>query len=101
MLGSPRPRRDALAKPVEPELLISTVEDLFEELARSQEERLRRIATRIQPNLTDDDLLQPQDLPVLRDNPTFNYEDGILAGLRSAHIALRARILRPLRDGEL
>jgi hypothetical protein len=86
--------------PIEPDELIAAAEALFEELARSQEERVRRLAARLAPNLTEDDLLQPQDFPVLRDNPTFNYEDGLLAGIRSAHIAFRARLLRPIRDGE-
>src|SRR5688572_8231024 len=93
-------RRSNVPKPVDPIALIEAAEALFEELAKHQEERVRRTARRLQPNLTDDDLLQPQDFPVIRDNPTFNYEDGILAGIRSAQIALRARVLRPLLDEE-
>lgn len=90
-----------MSQSVDPSVLIEKIEALFEELAKSQETRLKRTASRIQPNLTDEDLLQPHDFPALRDHPTFNYEDGFLAGIRSAQIALRARVLRPLRDGEI
>ena len=49
---------------------------------------------RIASGLTQEDLRNPQDFPALMDDPTFNYEDGQLAGLRSAHMAIRAEILR-------
>ena len=38
----------------------------------------------------------PHDHPELKAHPTFEYEDGILAGLVSAHIALRAELKRDL-----
>jgi hypothetical protein len=73
-------------------------ESLFDELIRQQHARVLRLAQRINPRFTEDDILQPQDYPALRDNTDFNYEDGILAGLRSAQIAYRARVLVALRD---
>ena len=67
------------------------VERVLAELIAQQESKLRAYAARIDPKLTPDDLLQPHDFPSLARDPGFNYEDGVLAGLRSAAIALRAR----------
>jgi hypothetical protein len=65
------------------------------ELIVQQELKLRAYAARIDPRLTPDDLLQPHDFPALGSDPGFNYEDGVLVGLRSAAAALRA--LAPAR----
>jgi len=45
--------------------------------------------------------LNPFDFPELKAHPTFDYEDGILAGLISAQIALRAELrqLSEIADG--
>jgi hypothetical protein len=59
-------------------------------LVAQQEAKLRGYADRINPRLTADDLLQPHDFPELARDPGFNYEDGVLAGLRSAATAIRA-----------
>jgi hypothetical protein len=66
-----------------------TILALTGELIAQQEARLRACATRINPRLTPDDVLQPHDFPELARDPGFNYEDGVLAGLRSADAALR------------
>jgi len=63
---------------------------VLSELIAQQEQKLRAYAARIDPRLTPDDLLQPHDFPALARDPGFNYEDGVLAGLRSAAAALRA-----------
>ncbi len=60
------------------------------ELIAQQATKLQRCAARINPRLTADDLLQPHDFPELARDPVFNYEDGVLTGLRSAAAALRA-----------
>lgn len=77
--------------------LEAQVEKLFLELIQQQEAKLLRLARELRPNVTWDDLLQPQDLPEVANDPTFNYEDGLLAGLKAAQMALRARVLGPLR----
>ena len=66
------------------------VERVLAELIAQQESKLRAYAARIDPRLTPDDLLQPHDFPALARDAGFNYEDGVLAGLRSAAMALRA-----------
>ena len=63
---------------------------LFLELIEGQEKKLFNIAQRIIPNITWDDLLQPNDYPVLENNPYFRYEEGILEGLRTAYMAFLA-----------
>jgi hypothetical protein len=51
------------------------------------------LGRRIHPGLTAEDIRNPQDFPRLMASAEWNFEDGILAGLQSAHIALRARLL--------
>ncbi len=65
-------------------------ERILAALIAQQESRVRAYAARIDPKLTPDDLLQPHDFPALARDAGFNYEDGVLAGLRSAMAALRA-----------
>ena len=76
------------------------LEALFDELETQQEKKVLKLAQELRPNVTWDDLLQPQDLPEVASDPTFNYEDGLLAGLKAARMAVRARILGPLRGEE-
>ena len=63
---------------------------LFDELVRAQREKLKKCADRIVPNLTDDDLLQPNDFPELETHPYFRYEEGVLEGLLTARMAFLA-----------
>lgn len=70
------------------------VVETLAELVAQQEAKVAACAAAIDPRLTGDDLLQPHDFPRLAGDPRFNYEDGILAGLRSAEAALRAALVR-------
>lgn len=65
---------------------------LLEEMIVRQREKVVSIARRIEPAATFDDTLQPHDNPKISANPIFQYEDGILAGLIAAQIAVRARL---------
>lgn len=47
-------------------------------------------AQRIVPNITEEDLLQPNDFPSLELNPYFRYEEGVLHGLQTAQMAYLA-----------
>ena len=69
--------------------------DILDRAAEAQHRKVLALARRAVPDLTEDDLKNPDDHPVLHHDPRFNYEDGILAGLRSAAAALRAA----LREG--
>ncbi len=68
---------------------------LFAELIDQQRRKIIREAHRRDPALTEDDLEQPHDFPVLATDPAYQYEDGLLAGFRSAHMAVRAQLLKP------
>lgn len=66
------------------------LESLFDELVLAQKEKLKRCADQIVPNLTADDLLQPNDFPELENHPHFRYEEGVLEGLLTARMAYLA-----------
>lgn len=65
---------------------------LFDEMIESQQKKLLECARRILPTATSDDILQPNDFPELENHPYFRYEEGVLSGLQSAQMALRAAV---------
>ncbi len=70
----------------------SSFEKLIEEMIQQQERKVLKIARDIQSNLTSDDILNPQDFPAIKFDPIFNYEDGILTGMKAVLIALRREL---------
>lgn len=72
--------------------MLAIVDRLMLELIELQEKKVLELARRIHPGITPEDIRNPQDFPDLIADSGWNYEDGILAGLKSAHIALRAKI---------
>jgi hypothetical protein len=54
-----------------------------------QARKVIELARRILPHLTAEDIRNPHDFPDLND-PDWQYEDGVLAGVQSVRIALRA-----------
>ncbi len=69
------------------------MEEIFEELISYQKGKLLKLAQEILPHVVEDDLLQPFDFPELERHPDFRYEEGVLEGIQSALIALRAKSL--------
>ncbi|MBM3197667.1 MAG: hypothetical protein FJZ58_00230 [Chlamydiae bacterium] len=63
---------------------------MLDELVLEQKKRISRFAEEIIPNITEDDLLQPNDFPLLEINPLFRYEEGVLEGLLTARMAFLA-----------
>lgn len=63
---------------------------LLAELIDQQRQKVLRVARAHIPSLTFEDILNPQTFPELNRSALFNYEDGILVGLLSAQMALRA-----------
>ena len=61
---------------------------LLDELIEGQKKTLLSTARRIVPNVTEEDLLQPNDFPELELHPYFRYEEGVLHGLEAAKAAL-------------
>lgn len=73
---------------------LAALDALFLELVDQQRGKVLAAAHRRDPRLTEDDLAQPHDFPALAEDPAWQYEDGVLAGYRAAHAAVRARLLR-------
>ena len=63
------------------------LENLFEELIGQQRKKLLKYGKSITPQVTEDDLLQPNDFPELENHPAFRYEEGVLEGLMTARMA--------------
>lgn len=71
---------------------LGAVDRLMIELITLQEKKVLDLANQIHPGLSSEDIRNPHDFPDLIADSGWNYEDGILSGLKSAHIALRAKI---------
>ena len=57
-----------------------------------QEGKLLRYVSEIIPNITKEDLLQPNDYDQLENSPTFRYEEGVLKGIQAAKMAVLAKM---------
>lgn len=71
---------------------LAVLDRLLLQMIEQQEAKLLALARQAVPDLTPEDLRNPQDFAALVRDPVFNYEDGLLAGLRSAHMAVRAEM---------
>ncbi len=70
------------------EELVTRLERLMEEMVGQQRRKLVALANRIQPGLSEDDLRDPHSFPQVTGRPEFAYEDGLLAGLIAAQVAM-------------
>ncbi len=68
-------------------------EKIFEEIITHQKGKLLKLAKEIISHVVEDDLMQPFDFPELERHPDFRYEEGVLEGLLTAAMALRAESL--------
>jgi hypothetical protein len=75
---------------------LQMVDRLMLEMIGQQDRKVLDMARRIHPGVTEEDLRNPHDFPDLANNGEWNFEDGILAGLKSAHVALRAKIIESI-----
>ncbi len=66
------------------------METVFDQLVELQRKKLLQFSQQIVPNITADDLLQPNDFPELEHHPLFRYEEGVLEGLLTARMAYLA-----------
>jgi hypothetical protein len=64
--------------------------EIFEELIQGQLKKMHAFSKKFYPNITPDDLWQPNDFPLLEQSPFFRYEEGVLSGLLQAKAALLA-----------
>ncbi len=72
---------------------LAFIDRLMLEMIEQQENKVLEMARQIHPGLTTEDIRNPHDFSDLIQNGIWNFEDGILSGLKSAHMALRAKIL--------
>lgn len=63
---------------------------MLDPLIQTQREKLFKLARELVPNITQDDILQPNDFPVLENHPLFRYEEGLLHGLMAAQSVLNS-----------
>jgi hypothetical protein len=76
------------------------VERAMDEILAHQRAKVLLLARAIAPGLTEEDLRNPHDFPELIADANFNFEDGTLAGLIAARVALKRRVFAPLCRGE-
>ena len=72
--------------------LLAEFEALLSKLHDQQNAKARSAAHRIRPDLTAEDLLNPDNFADIIADPDFMYEDGMAAGILSAKIAIRAKL---------
>lgn len=72
--------------------MIDAAEELLSGMIDQQRSKVTHRAREVMPGCSFEDVLNPDGIEPLRRDPVFNYEDGILAGLITAQIALRARV---------
>lgn len=68
----------------------AAIEATLEEIMLMHKKALLTLGRRIVPTLTSEDILQPNDYLELNHHPEFRYEEGLLAGIQTAQMALRA-----------
>ena len=69
-----------------------SAEQLIQELIQHQQSKVLKVAREIVPDLTPEDIRNPQDFPELVADNMFNYEDGILTGYLTFQTAFRKQI---------
>ena len=69
-----------------------STEELIQELIQHQKSKVLKVAREIVPDLTPEDIRNPQDFPKLVADTIFNYEDGILTGYLTFQTAFRKQI---------
>jgi hypothetical protein len=80
--------------------LFATLDAWLGKLVALQRKKVLALAREIVPHLTGEDILNPHDYPQLMADPNFGFEDGQLAGLISAQIAMRSEYHRYKDEAE-
>lgn len=68
---------------------------LIDEITALQQEKVLKCGRAFVPTLTSEDAMQPNDYPILENNPHFRYEEGVLEGVQSVRMALLAFFKEP------
>jgi hypothetical protein len=75
-------------------IALQDMDRTLEEMIAQQRSKVLRVARDFAPQATPEDIMNPHDIPELAVAPIFHFEDGILSGLISAQMALRAGVIR-------
>jgi hypothetical protein len=78
-----------------PGITTRSVLELLDDMIVHQRDKCLKIARRLNPHLTPDDIMNSFDWPELRENPQYVWEDGLAAGLEAAHAAIAAQFRNP------
>ncbi len=78
--------------------LLELAETLLSDLHSKQVAKSLSAAKKLIPELTPEDILNPDSFAALQNDRAFIYEDGIAAGILSAKIAIRTSLLDLIRD---
>jgi hypothetical protein len=68
----------------------NVIHNFINQMVEEQKQSVLLLGRKFVPNLTPEDMLQPNDYPELEEHPVFRYEEGILAGLQSVQIVLKS-----------
>jgi hypothetical protein len=79
---------------------LEIVDALLTSMIEQQRAKVLRLARQAVPHISSEDVMNPNDYPELKAHPTFDYEDGILAGLISAQVAIRTELRMKMRQAE-
>jgi hypothetical protein len=74
------------------EQLFAEIDTVLERLITQQRDKIKEVALDILPDLTPEQMQDPHDYPEVVEDAMFNFEDGTLAGLMSARLALRTNV---------
>jgi hypothetical protein len=82
------------------ERLARKVDEVLERIIAQQRAKVLAVARQRVPHVTCEDIMTPEGYPELWADGPFNYEDGILNGLRTAQMAVRAWAREQTEAGE-
>lgn len=77
---------------------LEQVQQLLKTLISEQKKRLLQCANEINPRVTEEDILQPNDFEELENNTFFRYEEGVLEGYQSAYAAVMALLRETIKS---
>ncbi len=80
------------------EQILTELEKTFDQMLEHQRTKVLDTARRKNPQLTAEDIMNPEAFPEIYEDGPFNFEDGILSGMVSAQISVRARLKQMLGD---
>ncbi len=79
-------------KPEAARAALEKLDAMLDKMIEHQRAKVLRLAREAVPNISPEDVRNPNDYLELKAHPTFDYEDGILAGMIATQIAIRTEL---------